>query len=90
MHPSNQYAILLITPHLEQCSTLKENGTLNPETADSMVRGFLAVTNILRLDPAPEAVEPMFSQLIKSIDDPDEKSAITIAINVYRDTISNN
>ena len=90
MHPSNQYAILLITPHLEQCNTLKENGTLNPETADSMVRGFLAVTNILRLNPAPEAVEPMFSQLIKSIDDPDEKSAINLAINIYRDTITNN
>lgn len=90
MRPSNQYAILLITPHLEQCNTLKENGTLNPETADSMVRGFLAVTNILRLNPAPEAVEPMFSQLIKSTDDPDEKSAITLAINIYRDTITNN
>ena len=90
MHPSNQYAILLITPHLEQCNTLKENGTLNPETADSMVRGFLAVTNILRLDPAPESIEPMFSQLIKSIDNPDEKSAITLAINIYRDTLINN
>ena len=90
MHPSNQYAILLITPHLEQCNTLKENGTLNPETADSMVRGFLAVTNILKLNPAPEAVEPMFSQLIQSTEDPDAKYAITLAINVYRDTLINN
>ena len=90
MHPSNQYAILLINPHLQRCRILKENGSLNPDTADSMVRGFLAVTNILRLDPAPESIEPMFSQLIKSIDNPDEKYAITLAINIYRDTITNN
>lgn len=90
MRPSNQYAVLLINPHIQRCHILKENGSLNPDTADSMVRGFLAVTHFLRLDPAPESVEPMFSQLIQSTEDPDAKYAITVAINIYRDTLINN